>query len=152
MCKHTMGQAGRTSKTLRVVCLLITSLLLFAAPPARAQDLRAGYAKVDITPTGPVDLGGYDLRGTPSDGIYDRLYARALIFEASGVRVAFVEADVIGIGFLGTQQHDASGAGSRSRRASRSETSFWATLTTTPLPRPMRRQRRPGIPSSRVAC
>ena len=107
MCKHTMGQAGRTSKTLRVVCLLITSLLLFAAPPARAQDLRAGYAKVDITPTGPVDLGGYDLRGTPSDGIYDRLYARALIFEASGVRVAFVEADVIGIGFLGTQQHDA---------------------------------------------
>jgi len=44
-------------------------------------------------------MGGYDLRGAPSDGIWgsDRLYARALVFEASGVRVAFVEADVIEI-------------------------------------------------------
>jgi len=103
MCRHTMGRAGRTSKTLRAARLLVASLLLFAAAPARAQDLRAGYAKVDITPTGPVDLGGYDLRGAPSDGIHgnERLYARALIFEASGVRVAFVEADVIEI-----QGHD----------------------------------------------
>jgi len=45
----------------------------------RAQELRAGYAKADITPAGPVMMGGYDLRGAPSDGIHgnDRLYARA---------------------------------------------------------------------------
>ena len=88
--------------TIRLLCIL--SLLMFAALPGRAQDLRAGYAKVDVTPAGPVMLGGYDLRGAPSDGIWgnDRLFARALVFDASGVRVAFVEADVIDI-----QGHDA---------------------------------------------
>jgi hypothetical protein len=76
---------------------------LALAMAGRAQELRAGYAKVDVTPSGPVMMGGYDLRGTPSDGIWgnDRLYARALVFEASGIRVAFVEADVIEI-----QGHD----------------------------------------------
>ena len=82
----------------------VVSLLLYAAVAGCAQDLRAGYAKVDVTPAGPVMMGGYDLRGAPSDGIWgsDRLYARALVFEASGVRLAFVEADVIEI-----QGHDA---------------------------------------------
>ena len=43
------------------------------------------------------------MRSAPSDGVHgnDRLYARALVFEASGVRVAFVVADVIEI-----QGHD----------------------------------------------
>ncbi len=78
--------------------------LMLATLPARAQDLRAGYAKVDITPAGPVMLGGYDLRDAPSDGIWgdDHLFARALVFEAAGTRLAFVEADVIGI-----EGHDA---------------------------------------------
>ncbi len=79
--------------------LLTFHLLLLGRAPARAQDIRAGYAKVDVTPQGPVMMGGYDLRGAPSNGVWgnDRLYARALVFEASGVRVAFVEADVIEI-------------------------------------------------------
>ena len=95
--KHPRGGHG-----LRLVCTL--SLLLLAALPGRAQELRAGYAKFDITPAGPVMLGGYDLRGAPSDGIWgdDRLFARALVLEAAGARVAFVEADVIDI-----QGHDA---------------------------------------------
>jgi len=86
---------------MRLLCIL--NLLLIGAAAGRAQDVRAGYAKVDVTPAGPVMLGGYDLRGAPSNGIWgkDRLYARVLVFEASGVRVAFVEADVIGI-----QGHD----------------------------------------------
>jgi len=84
--------------------VVFVSLLLAAAVACRAQDLRAGYAKADITPTGPVMMGGYDLRDAPSEGVHgqDRLYARALVFEASGVRVAFLEADVIMI-----QGHDA---------------------------------------------
>ncbi|MFB3921823.1 MAG: neutral/alkaline non-lysosomal ceramidase N-terminal domain-containing protein [Terriglobia bacterium] len=83
------------------VCMFL--LFVLGTAPVRAQDIRAGFAKVDITPEGPVMLGGYDLRGAPSNGIWgkDRLYARALVFETSGVRVAFVEADVIGI-----QGHD----------------------------------------------
>jgi neutral/alkaline ceramidase-like enzyme len=91
------GEHLRGTGRFRFLCLV--SLLLYAAAAVRAQDLEAGYAKVDITPTGPVMLGGYDLRDAPSDGIWgnDRLYARALVFEASRVRVAFVEADVIEI-------------------------------------------------------
>jgi hypothetical protein len=83
--------------------VLLGGLLISVVIAGKAQELRAGYAKADITPTGPVMMGGYDLRGAPSDGIHghDRLYARALVFEASGVRVAFVEADVIEI-----QGHD----------------------------------------------
>ncbi|HEV2379503.1 MAG TPA: neutral/alkaline non-lysosomal ceramidase N-terminal domain-containing protein [Terriglobia bacterium] len=80
---------------MRLFCLL--SLVLGAAIGGRAQELRAGYAKADITPAGPVMMGGYDLRDAPSEGIHgnDRLYARALVFDAAGVRVAFLEADVI---------------------------------------------------------
>ena len=80
------------------VFLLVISVLLFAAPLI-AQGLRAGYAKADITPTEPVFLGGYNLRESPSDGIHgnDRLYVRALVFEQEQNRVAFVEADIIGI-------------------------------------------------------
>ena len=91
------------SKTLCRAFLLISAILLMSVSPAQAQELRAGYAKVDITPTGPVTMGGYDLRGAPSDGVYpgEHLYARALVFEAAGNRVAFVEADVIEI-----QGHD----------------------------------------------
>jgi neutral/alkaline ceramidase-like enzyme len=83
--------------------LLLALPLLFAPGESRAQELRAGYAKVDVTPSGPVFMGGYDLRGEPSDGVHghDRLYVRALVFEATGVRVAFVVADVIEI-----QGHD----------------------------------------------
>jgi neutral ceramidase len=94
--KHLLG-----IRRFRFLC--IASLLLHVTAAGRAQDLRAGYARVDVTPSGPVMLGGYNLRGAPSDGVWgkDRLYARALIFEASGVRVAFVEADVIEI-----QGHD----------------------------------------------
>ncbi len=77
---------------------LVVALLLVTAP-SRAQGLRAGYAKVDITPATPVYMGGYDLRDAPSDGIHgnDRLFVRALVFEQNGARIAFVMADVIGI-------------------------------------------------------
>lgn len=64
---------------------------------SRGEGLRAGYGKADITPSEPVQMAGYNMREAPSDGIWghDRLYARALVFEAGGARIAFLEADVI---------------------------------------------------------
>ncbi len=78
--------------------LLGIMIMLFSIP-APAQALRAGYAKVDITPSGPVFMGGYDMRNAPSDGIHgnDKLYVRALVLESGGNRVAFVVADIIGV-------------------------------------------------------
>lgn len=80
---------------MQVQRLVMISLL--GAVSAQGQGLRAGYAKADITPTEPVYMAGYDMRNAPSEGIHgnDRLYARALVLEAGGVRLAFVEADVI---------------------------------------------------------
>ncbi len=74
------------------------SVLVFAFP-LPAQELRAGYAKLDVTPGGPVNLGGYSLRMAPSDGIHgqDKLFARSLVFDDGKSRIAFVEADVIGV-------------------------------------------------------
>ena len=77
----------------------IVGMLLLSSGMAQAQALRAGYARADITPTEPVYMGGYNLRNAPSDGVHgnDKLYVRALVFEAGGTRLAFIEADVIGI-------------------------------------------------------
>ncbi len=81
----------------RVHSWVLAALLSVCGAQAQ-QALRAGYAKVDITPDGPVWMGGYDLRKTPSEGVYpgEKLFVRALVFEAGGTRVAFVEADIIG--------------------------------------------------------
>jgi len=76
---------------------LFSSVFFLVAISVHAQGLRAGYAKVDVTPNEPVQMAGYDMRNSPSDGVWgqDRLYARALVFESGGQRVAFIEADVI---------------------------------------------------------
>jgi hypothetical protein len=60
--------------------------------------LKAGTAKVDITPTGPIWMSGYAARTHPSDGIASRLYAKALAIESSpSARIVIVTVDVVGI-------------------------------------------------------
>jgi hypothetical protein len=78
--------------------LMAVACCLFAGS-LYAQSLRAGYAKVDVTPNEPVYMGGYNLRGAPSDGIHgnDRLYVRALVFDNGKSRIAFLVADIIGL-------------------------------------------------------
>ena len=77
---------------------LVTIFILCAGVPSWAQGLRAGIAKVDVTPKGPVMMGGYSLRGAPSDGVWDPIYVHALVFEVSGQRLCFLESEVVGIG------------------------------------------------------
>ena len=80
--------------------ILMLGLMVAAGiTSASAQNLRAGYAKADITPAEPIQMGGYDLRGTLSDGVHgnDRLYVRVLILDDGATRAAFVLADVIGV-------------------------------------------------------
>jgi neutral ceramidase len=63
-----------------------------------AQQIQAGYAKEDITPTEPSRLGGYSLRTGLSEGVYEgeRLYVRATAFSDGSATVLFVESDLIG--------------------------------------------------------
>ncbi len=56
--------------------------------------LRAGIARIDITPDIPVMLYGYASRKTPSEGIHDHLYARAVAFEKGGRKLVMISTDL----------------------------------------------------------
>jgi len=57
--------------------------------------LKAGIAKVDITPARPVVMGGYGLRIGPSTGVYAPIYVRALVIDDGVQKVALIESDVV---------------------------------------------------------
>ncbi len=67
---------------------------LIAASVCRAASLRAGVAKVDITPPPGQLLYGYSERRTPAQGALDLLYARVLVVEAGENRLAWVDLDL----------------------------------------------------------
>jgi neutral ceramidase len=69
-------------------------IFILACIPASAGVLRAGVAKADITPSPGIRLWGYSDRKTPSTGTLDPLYARVLVLEAGGKRVALVTVDL----------------------------------------------------------
>jgi neutral ceramidase len=63
-------------------------------PSGNAAVLKAGAARIDITPEIPVMLYGYASRKTPSQGVHDHLYARAVAFENAGKKLLFVSTDL----------------------------------------------------------
>jgi neutral ceramidase len=63
-------------------------------PASDTAPLNAGLAKIDITPEIPVMLYGYDARKTPSQGVHDRLYARAVAFENGGKKILLISTDL----------------------------------------------------------
>ena len=77
------------NRFLGVVCIL----LLWGTCIARAE-LRAGVAKVDITPKTHEPLWGFEDRTDPATGTLDPLYARILVLEAGGKRIAIVTLDL----------------------------------------------------------
>jgi len=58
--------------------------------------LRAGTAKVDITPPRSIPYLGYVPRQAYFDGVHDPLHARALVVEDGARQIAVVTADAIG--------------------------------------------------------
>ena len=65
-------------------------------PAARAEGLRAGAARIDVTPAQPVTLAGYGSRTGLSQGVHDPISARALAFEQDGARLVLVSLDSLG--------------------------------------------------------
>jgi hypothetical protein len=61
-----------------------------------AEELRAGCARVDVTPPQPVTLAGYASRKELSRGVHDRIGARAAAFEQGGHRLVLVSVDTCG--------------------------------------------------------
>jgi neutral ceramidase len=62
--------------------------------PVIQGKLRAGIAKIDITPDFPVMLFGYASRNSLSEGVHDRLYARAVVFENGGNKFVLISTDI----------------------------------------------------------
>jgi hypothetical protein len=77
------------------VCLYFLAGLLLGSVQAE-EGLRAGLARINITPTQPVLLDGYEMRQGPSQGVHDPLSARAVAFEQNGRRLVLVSVDIIG--------------------------------------------------------
>ena len=62
-----------------------------------STSLRAGVARIDITPPVGVDLTGFIARQNPSVGVRDPLYARALVLDDDDQQVALVSCDLLGL-------------------------------------------------------
>ncbi len=80
----------------RIVRLALNAflLLLLAAGPLCGATFKAGVAKVDITPPAELPMYGYFARTQPAQGTLDPLYARVLVFEVEGKRLALVTLDL----------------------------------------------------------
>jgi len=95
-------------KRITAVIVVLMVSFLWAVTPSHAADnagtLRAGIAKIDITPDKPVKMSGYGARKALSDGVHDPLSARIVAFENDGRRLVMVSSDLIGF-YDGTAEH-----------------------------------------------
>jgi len=74
--------------------LSLTLLLLPSAENQAVGEIRAGAARLEITPPVGGPLWGYAARQEkPSTAVRDKLYARCLVLDTQGTRVAFVSLD-----------------------------------------------------------
>ncbi len=90
----------------RIIVLSAVVSLLCVLPSLAADSagLKAGVARIDITPEKPVTMFGYDARKDLSTGVHDPLSARVLAFEAGGKRLVLISTDLIGF-YSGTADH-----------------------------------------------
>src|SRR5690242_587070 len=69
--------------------------LVFAACASAEPELRAGVARVDVTPAALMPMYGYANRKCgPANGTHDPLFAKALVLEAGDSRMAIVTMDL----------------------------------------------------------
>ena len=80
---------GKLGKALILGCLVFGGVLSVAG-----ASLKAGVAKVDITPPAGVPMWGYAARHTAAQGTLDPLYARVLVLEVGEKRLALVDLDL----------------------------------------------------------
>jgi len=65
---------------------------------SKKDELKAGVAKVNITPPVGICQAGFSSReGKPSVGIHDDLYAKALVLEKNKTKLALLTMDILGI-------------------------------------------------------
>lgn len=93
-----LKEAGMKIKTACYFLIAFLFPILLTAQPVKQAEkdevLMAGFAKTDITPEIPVKLYGYASRTASSEGVHDRLSARAVVFGNSGKKIVLVSSDL----------------------------------------------------------
>lgn len=90
-------QRGRSGSILILSLCLSVSVLSCASPQENPRSLRAGAAKVKITPEKPGWMTGYGNRNHIADGVKSDLWVRALVLEdGAGKKLILVTADILG--------------------------------------------------------
>jgi hypothetical protein len=79
-----------------ILLLLIPLCSQLVAQGNHSELVLMGTSRINITPSEPVLMSGYDARKTPSTGIHDELFATAFCFSDTRSKVLIVTTDVIG--------------------------------------------------------
>ncbi len=83
-----------------IIPVLLVSFLGFMLKPGekdRAENqLMAGAARVNITPTVPIKMSGYGGRTEPFKGVHDSLFVTATVFHDGANKSVIITADLIG--------------------------------------------------------
>jgi len=100
--------SNRSMKVITLILMvLIISFSLGVSPLVAAGSevaLRAGTARIDITPEKPIKMSGYGSRTALSEAVHDPLSARVVAFENDGERLVLVSSDLLGY-YGGTAEH-----------------------------------------------
>ena len=95
-------------KRIIVIATVLTIGLFFVTSSVQSKEgrsvVRAGTARIDITPKKPVKMAGYSSRKGLSTGVHDPLSARIVVFENNDKRLVLVSTDLIGF-YDGTAEH-----------------------------------------------
>lgn len=78
-----------------LLALLVTATPAAAADPPAA--FKVGVAKADVTPAHPVRLNGFGFRRAESEGVYQRVHARALALHDGAAPAVLLAVDVLGV-------------------------------------------------------
>src|SRR4051794_6516859 len=79
--------------------IYVVAIVPYSAIYAIATELRAGVARVDLTPplSMKAPLGGYGARmNRPAEGVHDRIFAKALVISDGSRKFVLVTADLLG--------------------------------------------------------
>lgn len=83
-------------KFLTLPFLLAFFVFISGQSPNQGGDIKAGLAKIKITPQEPVRMAGYGARTEPFKDVHDDLFASAVVFDDGSRRACIITADVIG--------------------------------------------------------
>ncbi|MDQ1258165.1 MAG: hypothetical protein QG656_2774, partial [Candidatus Hydrogenedentes bacterium] len=76
-------------------CFVLVLSCLWLAAPGFAAQFKVGYAECDISPEKPMPMWGYGARhALLSEGVRDRLMARAAVIDVGDTKLAIVGMDI----------------------------------------------------------